>query len=75
MLEHRASEILTFLIFAVITGVGIYGSTQIYKAWSVKSSQAFVAKMRKRLRIGIHVVVQDFKLEWFIPDSSYVQLS
>ncbi|CAJ1406774.1 unnamed protein product, partial [Effrenium voratum] len=38
-------QIVTFIIFAIITGVGIYGSTQIYK---------------------------DFKLEWFIPDSSYV---
>ncbi|CAK9032965.1 Patched domain-containing protein 3 (RND-type protein RNDEu-3) [Durusdinium trenchii] len=38
-------QALTFLLFAILTGVGIFGTTQIYK---------------------------DFKLEWFIPDSSYV---
>ena len=38
-------QVVTFVLFAVLTAVGIYGSTMIYK---------------------------DFKLEWFIPDSSYV---
>ena len=38
-------QVITFLIFAIVTGVGIFGTTKIYK---------------------------DFKLEWFIPDSSYV---
>jgi len=38
-------QVVTFILFAIITGVGIFGTTKIYK---------------------------DFKLEWFIPDSSYV---
>ena len=38
-------QAVTFILFAALTGVGIWGSTMIYK---------------------------DFKLEWFIPDSSYV---
>ncbi|OLQ06472.1 Patched domain-containing protein 3 [Symbiodinium microadriaticum] len=38
-------QAVTFILFAALTGIGIYGSTMIYK---------------------------DFKLEWFIPDSSYV---
>jgi len=46
--EHTTKpvgQVLTLIIFAIITGVGIFGTTKIYK---------------------------DFKLEWFIPDSSYV---
>eukprot|EP00439_Symbiodinium_sp_Y106_P076874 s269_g15.t4 len=38
-------QVVTFVLFAALTGMGIWGSTMIYK---------------------------DFKLEWFIPDSSYV---
>ena len=38
-------QAVTFILFAILTGMGIWGSTMIYK---------------------------DFKLEWFIPDSSYV---
>jgi len=45
MTTTPVGQVLTFLIFAVVSGVGIFGTTKIYK---------------------------DFKLEWFIPDSSYV---
>eukprot|EP00439_Symbiodinium_sp_Y106_P017662 s7368_g2.t1 len=38
-------QVVTFVLFAALAGMGIWGSTMIYK---------------------------DFKLEWFIPDSSYV---
>ena len=45
-----------------------------------RSTRHGVRSLAKRLQrdaetVPAHVVVQDFKLEWFIPDSSYVPLS
>eukprot|EP00438_Fugacium_kawagutii_P018159 Skav206359 [mRNA] locus=scaffold3448:259694:272924:- [translate_table: standard] len=127
-------QVLTFVLFAVVSGVGIFGTTQIYKesswlrvnavAWYLRAmlhvkislpsgrteslsvpdsatagdlkmlaqqlfGQRFLRlvadgrilahgeSLQAALQDGDHInavslPVQDFKLEWFIPDSSYV---
>eukprot|EP00913_Durusdinium_trenchii_P033106 g30996.t1 len=77
-------QALTFLLFAILTGVGIFGTTQIYKERVARDTTCARATRgrwgnsrqghgRRTWSSNAKDLAEvDFKLEWFIPDSSYV---